>query len=54
LTPTSPDLLVIRGMFILDVADEHPLPFIQVRAKEGDKWLILNLQLFGAATKWER
>lgn len=48
----GPDLLVIRGTFIVDVADEHPLPFIQVRTKRGDKWLILNLQLFGVATKW--
>ena len=48
------DLLVIRGTFILDVADEHPIPFIQVRTKKGDKWLILNLQLFGVATKWTR
>jgi hypothetical protein len=50
----GPDLLVIRGTFIVDVADEHPLPFIQVRTKQGDKWLILNLQLFGVATKWAR
>jgi hypothetical protein len=50
----GPDLLVIRGTFILDVANEHPLPFIQVRTKQGDKWLILNLQLFGVATKWAR
>src|SRR6476646_7580741 len=48
----GPDLLVIRGTFILDVADEHPLPFIQVRTRQGDKWLILDLQLFGVATKW--
>ena len=50
----GPDLLVIRGTFIIDVADEHPLPFIQVRTRKGDKWLILNLQLFGVATKWAR
>lgn len=50
----GPDLLVIRGTFILDVAAEHPLPFIQVRTRRGDKWLILNLQLFGVATKWTR
>jgi ketosteroid isomerase-like protein len=50
----GPDLLVIRGMFILDVADEHPIPFIQVRTKQGDKWLILNLQLFGVSEKWTR
>jgi len=50
----GPDLRVIRGTFILDVANEHPLPFIQVRTKQGDKWLMLNLQLFGVATKWAR
>jgi hypothetical protein len=48
------DLLVIRGTFVLDVADEHPIPFIQVRTKQGDKWLILNLQLFGVSEKWAR
>ena len=48
----GPDLLVIRGTFLVDVTDEHPLPFIQVRIKRGDRWLIMNLQLFGVATKW--
>ena len=47
----GPDLLVIRGTFILDVADEHPIPFIQVRTKQGDNWFILNLQLFGVSKK---
>ena len=50
----GPDLLVIRGRFVLDVADEHPIPFIQVRTKKGDNWLILNLQLFGVSEKWTR
>jgi ketosteroid isomerase-like protein len=50
----GPDLLVIRGTFILDVGAEHPIPFTQVRTKQGDRWLILNLQLFGVATKWTR
>ena len=48
----GPDLLVIRGTFILDVTNEHPIPFIQVRTKQGDKWLIVNLQLFGVSKKW--
>jgi hypothetical protein len=48
------DLLVIRGTFLLDVANEHAIPFIQVRTKQGDKWLILNLQLFGVSEKWAR
>jgi hypothetical protein len=50
----GPDLLVIRGTFLVDVADEHPLPFLQVRTKRGDNWLILNLQLFGVAKEWTR
>jgi ketosteroid isomerase-like protein len=50
----GPDLLIIRGTFLLDVANEHPIPFIQVRTKQGDKWLILNLQLFGVSEKWTR
>src|SRR5262245_42064267 len=50
----GPDLLVIRGTFLLDVANEHPIPFIQVRTEQGDKWLILGLQLFGVSEKWTR
>lgn len=50
----GPDVLVIRGTFTLDVAEGHSLPFLQVRAKRADRWLIANLQLFGVAEQWTR
>jgi hypothetical protein len=40
------DLLIIHGTFTPDVSKTDAFPFVQVRAKKGDKWLILNLQLF--------
>jgi hypothetical protein len=41
----APDLLVIHGMFEPNVG-KGSYPFVQVRKKEGDKWLILSLQLY--------
>jgi len=43
-----------NGYCLLDVADEHPIPFIQVRTKQASNWLIFDLQLFGTAEKWTR
>ena len=40
------DLLIIHGTFTLDVSQEVSFPFVQVRAKKGDKWLMMSLQLF--------
>ncbi len=40
------DLLIIHGTFTLDVSQEVSFPFVQVRAKQGEKWLIMSLQLF--------
>lgn len=40
------DLLIIHGTFTLDVSQGVSFPFVQVRAKKGDKWLIMSLQLF--------
>ena len=40
------DLLIIHGTFTLDVSQGASFPFVQVRAKKGDKWLLMNLQLF--------
>ncbi len=40
------DLLIIHGAFTLDVSQGVSFPFIQVRAKKGDKWLIMSLQVF--------
>jgi ketosteroid isomerase-like protein len=40
------DLLIIHGTFSLDISQQGSIPFVQVRAKKGDKWLIMSLQLF--------
>jgi ketosteroid isomerase-like protein len=40
------DLLIIHGTFAVDVSQGSSFPFVQVRAKKGDKWLMLSLQLF--------
>ena len=40
------DLLIIHGTFTLDVSQGGSFPFVQVRAKQGDKWLLMSLQLF--------
>ena len=40
------DLLIIHGTFTLDVSQGVSFPFVQVREKQGDKWLILSLQVF--------
>jgi len=40
------DLLIIHGTFTLDVSQGIPFPFVQVRAKQGDQWQILSLQVF--------
>jgi len=42
----GPDLMIIHGTFTLDVSQGLSFPFIQVRTKQGDKWLILSLQVF--------
>jgi hypothetical protein len=42
----GPDLLVIHGTFTADVSKGGPISFVQVRAKEGEHWLIVSLQLF--------
>lgn len=39
------DLLIIHGNFTPDVAQGDALPFVQVRIKDGDQWLIMSLQL---------
>ncbi len=40
------DLLIVHGSFTLDVSQGVSFPFVQVRAKKGDKWLIMSLQVF--------
>jgi ketosteroid isomerase-like protein len=40
------DLLIIHGAFAPDVSEGVSFPFVQVRTKHGDKWMILSLQVF--------
>jgi hypothetical protein len=40
------ELLVIEGDFQPNVANEATFHFIQLRLKQGDKWLMRSLQLF--------
>jgi hypothetical protein len=40
------ELLVIEGDFQPNVANEGRFHFIQLRLKQGDKWLMRSLQLF--------
>lgn len=42
----APELLIIQGVFQPNVANAGKYPFVQVRVKEGDKWLIKSLELF--------
>jgi hypothetical protein len=42
----SPDLLVIEGTFQPNVESPGRFPFVQVRVKQNDKWLLKTLQLF--------
>ena len=42
----SPDLMIIQGVFQPNVANPGKYPFVQVRIKEGDKWLMKTLQFF--------
>ena len=41
-----PDLMVIHGTFQPDTSKQGIYPFVQVRVKQGDKWLIKSLQFF--------
>ena len=40
------ELLVIEGDFQPNVANEGRFHFVQIRLKQGDKWLMRSLQLF--------
>ena len=40
------DLMVIHGVFQPDVDKQAKFPFVQMRLKQGEKWVIKNLQLY--------
>jgi ketosteroid isomerase-like protein len=45
----EPDLLVIHGFFEPTTAKPDKCPFVQVRVKKGDRWLIQSLRLFAVS-----
>jgi hypothetical protein len=40
------DLIVIHGVFQPNVDKQGKFPFVQMRLKQGEKWVIKNLQLY--------
>jgi hypothetical protein len=42
----TPDVLIIEGVFQPNVDKQGKFPFVQVRIKRGDKWLMKTLQFF--------
>lgn len=40
------ELMVIQGVFQPNVANDAKFPFVQLRVKQGEKWLMRSLQLF--------
>jgi hypothetical protein len=42
----TPDLMIIQGVFQPDISKDGKFPFVQVRVKQGEKWLMKSLQLF--------
>jgi hypothetical protein len=45
------EMLVIYGTFQPDINDQIRVQFFQVRVKQGEKWLMTNVQLFLGAVK---
>ncbi|WP_406695955.1 hypothetical protein V5E97_33675 [Singulisphaera sp. Ch08] len=42
----APDVMIIQGVFQPNLANTGKFPFVQVRIKDGDKWLMKSLQFF--------
>jgi len=42
----APDMMIIQGVFQPNVASKGKFPFVQLRVKQGDKWVMKNLQFF--------
>jgi hypothetical protein len=42
----TPDLLVVQGTFQPDVSKTGKYPFVQVRVRKGDRWLMKSLTFF--------
>jgi len=41
----SPDLLLIRGRFAMNRDQGDSVQFVQIRAREGDDWKVVSMQL---------
>jgi hypothetical protein len=44
-------LMIVHGSFTLDFSQGVSFPFVQVRAKKGDKWLIVSLRVSSSPGK---
>jgi ketosteroid isomerase-like protein len=42
----KPDVLIVEGVFQPNVDKQGKFPFVQVRVKQGNKWLMKTLQFF--------
>jgi hypothetical protein len=42
----TPDIMVVQGVFQLDVNKEGKYPFVQLRLKKAGKWVIKSLQFY--------
>jgi hypothetical protein len=42
----TPEIMVMHGVFQLDVTKEGKYPFVQMRVKKADKWVIKSLQFY--------
>ena len=42
----APDLMVVQGAFQPNIEKPAKFPFVQMRVKQGDKWLMKNLQFY--------
>jgi hypothetical protein len=42
----TPEIMVVQGVFQLDVNNEGKYPFVQLRVKKAEKWFIKSLQFY--------
>jgi ketosteroid isomerase-like protein len=40
------DMVLVAGVFQPDIHDKLKVPFVQVRVKQGDRWLIMSMRIF--------
>ncbi len=42
----SPEIMIVQGVFQPDTAKNGKFPFVQMRIKQADKWVMKSLQLY--------